>query len=245
MTNKQTIFSLQAAALCLSAMTLQTSALAYYDCPVGVNPGEPNNTGVACSWIEEEAEPEYEEAAPEYAPEPQLPIRRYTDEEINAALTLPADELMSRLNPQPAPVRNGWNFSQAPVNDRSQGCSATFTAGNSSVLFMDTVGPERKTLLGFYGGSIPPTQTARNVKLSLTQSGETQVVRATHVPSFSDPQQGMYIFNVPNTEALLNSIEDRQDYTIALNGKIIVQGEWVDGTKARNWLSQCVKKRGS
>lgn len=52
------------------------------------------------------------------------------------------------------------------------------------------------------------------------------------------------MFAVPSTQALLNSIEEQQDYAVALNGKTMVQGIWHSGAKARNWLQQCVAKHG-
>ena len=53
---------------------------------------------------------------------------------------------------------------------------------------------------------------------------------------------GMYLFVVPGTEAMLNAIEDEQDYTIAQDGQVMLQGAWHNGLKARDWLRDCVSK---
>lgn len=133
---------------------------------------------------------------------------------------------------------------QSPTNDPNQVCQASFYAGNSGVVLIDSPVGEPTTFLGFYGGSIPPVSATEKVRLSLTQSGETQTVQAFHVPSVVNPNQGMYLFAVPSTQALLSSIEDQQDYTIVANGRKVVQGQWQDGDSARHWLSRCVQQRG-
>ncbi|BBU63855.1 hypothetical protein MSC49_37900 (plasmid) [Methylosinus sp. C49] len=108
---------------------------------------------------------------------------------------------------------------------------------------MDWVGEAKGTLLAFFGGAIPPTPEIRTETVSLTQSGEVQRVRASHASLPWSAKIGMIIFAVPSTQALLDSIEEQQDYSVELDGQEVIHGKWRSGATARRWLSNCVGKR--
>ncbi|WP_298610803.1 hypothetical protein [uncultured Thiothrix sp.] len=235
----------------LTLLAWQQAVVADWECPVGVDPNGPNNTGVACVWYEDEQAPEDEGDYHDGGNSYQEPAYTHYDSAAWGAFADMAKQSQQELanfrnqhsrDPAYRELQQGtWDFVEAAANASQTICQASFLSLSGGVIFMDN---GEATFLGFYGASIPPTQQNRKLRLSLTQSGETQTVQAFHTPYPLDKELGMYMFAVPSTQALLDSIEEQQDFAVALNGKTVVQGVWHSGTKARNWLRQCVAKRG-
>ncbi|MFA5120742.1 hypothetical protein [Zavarzinia sp.] len=137
-----------------------------------------------------------------------------------------------------------WDYSESPPQETRRLCQASFLQLNGGVLLMDWAGDFRGTFLAFYGAAIPKAQGLDKVRVTLTQSGEAQTVKAFHMPFPWAKELGMIMFTVPSTEALITSIEDRQDFQIAMNGATVIRGEWHSGLAARDWLSRCIARRG-
>lgn len=236
--------NLSLASIFLSCAVLPTPAFSYWECPVGVDPNGPNNTGVACVWLEDYEEEEVESSAYESELTPQYP--RYSMEDIEAVIAEPSAEgdMQQGANiGRPQVVGQGkWKVFQSLPQDAKLFCQANFPINTSSgVLLMAT---DQAALMGFYGGAIPSTSANQNIKLSLRQSGETQTVQAIHLPYMWDKSKGMYLFTIPSPQALLAAIEDQQDFAVMFKGKTMLQGEWDDGNAARAWLSSCMDKHG-
>lgn len=239
----RTLSALALGALCLSGAR---PAHAGWQCPVGVDPMGQNNTGVACVWIDDagggdEDDGGYGASAP--------PMRHYSPQQWQAFIDagLEADrraEAARMRDPKYRALKAGtWDFSESPAGDNAHFCAASFLTLSGGAMLMNVSGKERGTYLGYFGGAIPPaTRKPQKVLLSLTQSGKTQTVHAFHVRFPLARKLGMYLFAVPGTDALLDAIEDTQDYTIAQDGQITLRGAWHDGLKARDWLRACVAR---
>ncbi|MBG0808359.1 hypothetical protein IY145_03090 [Methylosinus sp. H3A] len=155
------------------------------------------------------------------------------------------EERLLKNNPVLRELKQGvWKFSRSQPKDPRQICTASFLQLNGGVLIMDWAGEAKGTLLAYFGGAIPPTADIRTETVSLTQSGETQRVHASHASLPWSTKIGMVIFAVPSTQALLSSIEEMQDYSVELHGQEVIHGKWHSGSTARKWLSNCVSKRG-
>lgn len=136
-----------------------------------------------------------------------------------------------------------WAFHQSKPDEAVKGCQATFLSVNNGVTIIDVIGEATGTFIGYFGMRVPRPASPGQVKVSLTQGGETQTVMAQHVYLPWDGKYGMILFAVPSTKALLGAIDDVQDYTVTLDGKVVSSGQWRDGLKAREWLQTCVDAR--
>lgn len=136
-----------------------------------------------------------------------------------------------------------WDFHQSAPDESVKSCQATFMSLRHGVMLLDMAGSTNGTFIGYFGTGVPKPDKPGQVKVSLTQSGETQSVMAYHLYLPWDGKFGAILFAVPSTKALIDSIDDTQDYSVSMNGKVLVSGKWNDGQKAQNWLRACVGKR--
>lgn len=225
-------------------------ARAHWSCPAGVDPFGPNNTGVACVWMDDGGdeggfdEGGFDEGG---APSPP-PMVHYSPEEwqafIDAAVESDRRAEEERMrDPVYRALKTGtWDLAETPPDSAVRVCSATFLTLAGGVMLLDIQGDKGGSFLGFYGGGIERTKNTKIVRLSLTQSGETQTVNAMQAPFPMSRALGMYLFRVPNTTLLLDSIEDEQDFAIARDGAVMTEGRWRDGGKAREWMRTCTTK---
>lgn len=133
-----------------------------------------------------------------------------------------------------------WTFHQSQLGDPRPMCIATFWTLKGGVTMIHWGGKDDITMLGFFGGIIPKPAKTEMVQLVLTQSGETQSVRAFNMRFGPQGELGMFVFLVPSAKALLNSIEDKQDFQIDYQGVTAANGEWHSGLKAKSEMSKCL-----
>lgn len=133
-----------------------------------------------------------------------------------------------------------WTFDNKMTTDGTRICAATFWTLRGGVALIHWGGREDTTLLGYFGPAIPGPRQPKIVALALTQSGETQRVRAINMRFPPAKQLGAAVFIVPSAKALVSSIEDRQDFQVDMGGKTIFQGAWHSGRKTRAALSSCI-----
>lgn len=141
-------------------------------------------------------------------------------------------------------MRGVWTYRASSSDPSMKTCAATFWTRNGGVSFVHLGGGDDVTLLAFFGLNIPRVKSPRTINLELTQSGETQNVRATNLGFGAVESMGMVLFNVHTPEILIGSIEDNQDFEIKLAGNVIAQGEWHSGLEARAELVKCLKSQG-
>lgn len=230
--------------LILPLLSIATSAWAYMQCPVGVDPGGPNNSGVACYWVDEGGDNSDGGGAGGES----SPMIHYSEQEWQAfresIKQAAIQEEQNRMkDPTYRALKQGtWDFAKNKPDSPDKVCQASFLTLHGGVMFIDIVGQQKNgTMLGFFGGLIPKAKTIQPITLSLTQSGQTQTVKAFHSTFPGGKDIGMYLFVVPSTQALLGAIEDKQDYTVSHNGEVMISGKWHSGLKARDWLKACVK----
>lgn len=94
------------------------------------------------------------------------------------------------------------------------------------------------------GFDIPAPAASEAKHFALTQSGDTQRVRAViSRAQLGKKKVGMVTFAVPSGHALVDAIEDVQDYRLADGDRVIAAGEWHDGLKARDAIAACLGRR--
>lgn len=135
-----------------------------------------------------------------------------------------------------------WTFDAKVTADGTRVCAATFWTLRGGVALIHWGGKEDTTLLGYFGPAIPNPKQPEIVALALTQSGETQSVRAINMRFPPARQLGAAVFLVPSAKALVSSIEDKQDFQVDMGGKTIIRGAWHSGRKARAALSSCLRR---
>ena len=223
-------------------------ALAEWQCPVGVEPLGENHTGVACVWIDDTVEDDggYDQNEDGGGVAP--PLSHYSAAEwqafVDAAARQDRAAAAARSDrPEFAALRKGvWDFSESAPGGAKHFCVASFLTLRGGVMLMNVSGKDGGAFVGFYGTGIPPLKTPAKVLVSLTQSGSTQTVHAFQTSFPLAKSLGMYLFAVPGTHALLDAMQDTQDYSVARDGLVAVDGELHDGLKARDWLRDCVAR---
>lgn len=250
-------------ALSLFCLFASHSARAHWQCPAGVDPFGPNTSGVACYWVDAPEQDsggdagEYEVAGDDdygYGPPPP-PMRHNSPEEWQAfmeAARQSAEQAARDAGAPPprmrAPIQRAledgtWDFAENAPDQSPHYCAASFLTLQGGVLLMTISGKDGGSVLGYFGGAIPGVKgEPETVTLSLTQSGQTQTVRALHTRFPLARSMGMYLFAVPSTDALLDAIEDEQDYTVVHKGETAISGQWQGGLKARHWLRACASR---
>jgi hypothetical protein len=109
------------------------NASAYWQCPVGVpdpTSGQPNNSGVACSWVEEPQQPQYD-PGPTPDPGPRIPTM-YANSYVAVAWHNNADDVWAIWN-----HRSEAKAKEAALNACNQamgsGCTIAVSSWNTSV----------------------------------------------------------------------------------------------------------------
>jgi Domain of unknown function (DUF4189) len=106
------------------------NASANWQCPVGVEPGGPNNSGIACVWIEEPQQPQYD-PGPAPDPGPRVPTM-YANSYVAVAWHNNADDVWAIWN-----HRTEAKAKQSALNACNQvmgsGCTIAVSSWNTSV----------------------------------------------------------------------------------------------------------------
>jgi hypothetical protein len=105
------------------------NASANWQCPVGVEPGGPNNSGVACVWIEEPQQPQYDPGST-YNPGPRVP--RYIDNYIAVAWHPNATDVWATWNHR-TEAKSTEKALNACTEVMGKGCTIAVNAWNASV----------------------------------------------------------------------------------------------------------------
>ena len=154
-----------------------------------------------------------------------------------------AREEMRMRDPAYRELRPGiWDFPNSSPPAPAI-CTAGFFTTRGGVLLMDWTGEHNGAFIAFWGGTIPRAERFEQHSVTLIQSGERQTVRAFHAPAPWAEDIGMILFAVPSSRALIDSIEDVQDFEVVLYGQTVLWGEWHSGRQAQAALRQCVARR--
>lgn len=233
----------------LLAASLATPALAEGNCPPGYFPVGGGDAGwEGCAPMGDAYADDYDDYYGdedyETPPPMEYSAQDWADFAAASALAAAEAEAARQNDPTYRKLAAGfWDLDASPARAKAGVCMATWLTLGGGVLLSDWGGKEKGTYLGFFGPQIPHVARIKKTKVTLTQSGKDQTVKAFLAPFPWSKELGMIIFAVPSTNALVTSIEDRQDYAVTLKGKTVVRGEWHDGAKARNWLKRCTAGR--
>jgi hypothetical protein len=177
-------------------------------------------------------------------------------------------ELFGKKNPEiyEALLRGTWLYGRSMPHSSPPTCMASFHSRQGGVAFFDWSGKEPGTFLAFFDSSIPRVRGVTRVQVRLEQSGKSQTVEAFHSNYPLLKHAGMLMLRVPSTTALLNSIQDEQDYKVFMReidvlsrpgiGDLILpkrgrpdveheilSNRWHSGHNARDELRECIKQR--
>jgi hypothetical protein len=159
-----------------------------------------------------------------------------------------------------------WIYGDSKPGAAVPMCMASFHARRGGLMFLDWGGSEPGTMFAFFGNGIPRVGRVKRVRVQLIQSGQTQTVEAFHTAYPILRNMGMTMMRVPSTEALLSSIEDRQDFEFKMDEADLITGRgiggalkgnrpptgryhriwketWHSGHEAREKLRACIQRR--
>lgn len=141
----------------------------------------------------------------------------------------------------------GWSSAEpasARHKEARKDCTVSYWTIGGAVIMSAGGGASDQATIRYMGYSIPLPSASQTRKFSLTQSGETQTVKALiSRAGLGKRKMGMVSFVVPSADLLVRSIEDDQDYVLSEDGKAIFAGRWHDGLKARDALARCLAQR--
>lgn len=138
--------------------------------------------------------------------------------------------------------KGGWEFHQSSPAAPLKWCQAVFMNLNGGALLMKFGRGPQGTYIGYFGPGIDKPSAPTKLSVSLTQSNETQTVQAMHVFLPWDGRYGLILLAVPSPQALVESIEEEQDFSLAAHQQPLISGKWHEGNKAREWLGECIKQ---
>ena len=158
----------------------------------------------------------------------------------NGLWFLPGEVPFADWSPGAAPTSNRGTSGRRSRSD----CTASFWTPTGAAILSVPQGASGTAMISYMGYSIPAPSKSQTRNFSLTQSGETQTVKATiSRVGLGRKRVGMVSFAVPSGSILIGAIEDVQDYSLADRGTTIFSGQWHDGHKARDALARCLATR--
>jgi hypothetical protein len=177
-------------------------------------------------------------------------------------------EIYGKKNPEAyeALLRGTWFFTRSNPEDKIQICMADFMRRRGGIRLMHWDGDEPGTFLAFFGDNIQRVGKVKRIRVRLVQGGESQTVEVFQTNYPLSKYMGMLMFRVPSTEALLNAIEDNQDFKIFMDqsdiemreglGRVLLKPKgqkgveheiftpgWHTGHAARDALKACIRER--
>ena len=138
-------------------------------------------------------------------------------------------------------INGGWDYFQDSAKPKKgEYCAAFFWKKDSLIKVSGPGGDYQGAMLTFWGADIPQPKQTEKIKVTLKQStGEAQTVQVFNykLPNYA---YAAISFAVPTVQALLDNMQDQEQFTIEQNGKTLLSVAWHDGFKARDQLKNCV-----
>lgn len=177
-------------------------------------------------------------------------------------------EIYGKKNPEAyeALLRGTWFFTRSDPDDKVQICIADFMRRRGGIRLMDWVGEDPGTFIAFFGDNIQRVSKVKRIRVRLVQGGESQTVEVFQTNYPHSKYMGMLMFRVPSTDALLNAIEENQEFKIFMDqsdiemreglGRVLLKPKgqkgveheiftpgWHSGHSARDALKECIRER--
>jgi hypothetical protein len=156
-------------------------------------------------------------------------------------------------------VAGWWEFMQASSNAKSgEFCAATFMRAKREVspggidLFKEGVavtlfgpgGNYRGALLAFSpvdeNHTFPKLKNGQKIMVTLKQGNESPSTLNAIYMTVGKSSIPMIAFAVPTIEALMAGMEDKWDFEVIYQNKLIAKINWHSGIKARDELKKCL-----
>ena len=222
-------------------------------CPTGPGPGQRQvgmtggSPGLASVPVCEQFSTGPAAAAPRAEPSPadalgglargQLELLREGQELIKEGQRIAQD-------PQYQKLRKGyWMFSRDEKNPRSGlECVAIFGSMSGAVQLSGPTAKHNGALLTFLGMNIPQPSSPRKIRTILTQNNEQpQDVGAINY-TMSDGKWGAIVYALGGSDALIKELGEEEEarFKVSVEGKEVISTFYKEGSKARDFLRQCM-----
>lgn len=134
-----------------------------------------------------------------------------------------------------------WEYFQHKNNPKSKdGCAAAYTNLQGSIILTGEADHGSGAFMTFLGLSVPRPGKPANLSVTLDQlDGRPQTVKALNSTTPSG-KTGAITIAVPTMKLLLDNMEEKQSFDIAVDGKSVVYIQWSKGVEARNQIRRCV-----
>ena len=159
------------------------------------------------------------------------------------ALDLKRAQAALDANPKLKELSKGkWEYFQIGNKSRpGEGCAALYTNLKGGIMLTDESknGPP-DAMMTFLGMTIPRPAQLDKIQITFDQKdGKPQTVKAFN---FTAPggKLGAISIGVPTMQLLVESMEEKQFFDIAIGGKSVFNTEWLHGLEARKELMGCL-----
>lgn len=158
-------------------------------------------------------------------------------------------EIMTQLRADPRfdrYINGGWDFYQArQPADPGEYCAATYLSRHGIITLTGSDKQWDGGMLMFVGPKIPRPAALQEVTATLSQTGEPPAtVRAFLFAA--DPAMegfGTIAFAVPSMSDAARGTLDESEFVVHVDGQQIFRMSYTDGSKARDELQKCIRRR--
>jgi hypothetical protein len=240
-----TKLTLSALLLAVASAIMMNKANARWQCPVGVpdpSSGQPNKSGVACAWVEENTP-----AGNPPPPKPTRPAQNFPKLPPDPAMMKVLDSLVKRAEFEAKygrilfyePNVGIWLMT-SEGDGTGKNCAVSFTETpkvSNIVLFS---GPSQKGTgaILFQGIGMPATNEIKEIKPTLTFKGAKPVpIDAALIPYGKN--SGILV--LADMVGMMRSANAENEVTLQLDGKEVFRASMTGFMKARSAMLECMK----
>jgi hypothetical protein len=168
---------------------------------------------------------------------------------------IPEDDNVARAKEQlkndpkfAALLAGKWDLIHPEKARAGEYCGAIFQNKDAMIWLTGPGGDYRGALMRFYGMDIPkpanPDKTGMaKQKITLTQAPDPPQTLTVLNHAYKEFKFGVLSIPVPSLEALAGAIEETQNFKIEIDGRVVFNSAWNDGSKARKFLQQCAQNK--
>lgn len=159
------------------------------------------------------------------------------------------EEIMTELRADPRferYVNGGWDFYQArQPAEPGEYCAATYLSRHGIITLTGSDKQWDGGMLMFVGAKIPRPAALQEVTATLSQTGEPPATVRAYIFA-ADPQMegfGTIAFAVPSLSDAARGTLDESEFVVQVDGQQIFRMSYTDGSKVRDELQKCIRRR--
>ncbi len=214
----------------------------YWQCPVGVpdpGSGQPNNSGIACNWVEDTPAPS---GGTRSAPAPSIPPAP-----IDPAMMRTLDLLVKQADFEKKygkilfvdPKVGIWLMTSRG-DGTGKDCVASFTQAPKGSSIVSLFGPSQQGTgaILFQGVGMPATTEIKEIQPTLTFKGAKPIpINAALMPYGKNSG----ILFLTDMVGMMRSANAENEVTLQLDGKEVFRASMTGFMKARSAMLECMK----